>query len=69
MPDEEYITVAEAARLSGLSMRQVARLLRDGTIQGIKPGHDWLVKPSAVMEYLQQERKPGRKKGSGRRVD
>ena len=69
MPDEEYITVAEASRLSGLSMRHVARLLRDGTIQGVKPGHDWLVRPSAVMEYLRQERKPGRKKGSGSKSD
>jgi excisionase family DNA binding protein len=69
MPDEEYITVAEASRLSGLSMRQIARLLRDGIIQGVKPGHDWLVKPSAVMEYLQQERKPGRKKATGESID
>jgi excisionase family DNA binding protein len=37
-------------------------LLREGRIPGIKPGHDWLVKPSAVMEYLRQERKPGRKR-------
>ena len=61
MADEEYITVAEAAKRSGLSMRHISRLLRDGTIRGIKPGHDWLLHPSAVMEYLQQERKPGRK--------
>ncbi len=62
MPDEEYITVAEASRRTGLSMRQLARLLRAGDIEGIKPGHDWLVKPSAVMAYLRQERKPGRKR-------
>ena len=62
MPDEEYITVSEAAKRTGLSMRQISRLLRDGTIVGIKPGHDWLVRPSAVMEYLRSVRKPGRKK-------
>ena len=61
MPDEEYITVAQASKLSGLSASQIARLLREGRIEGIKPGHDWLLKPSAVMEYLRQERKPGRK--------
>ena len=61
MPDEEYITVAQAARRFGLSTRQISRLLQTGTIPGIKPGHDWLVKPSAVMEYLRQERRPGRK--------
>jgi excisionase family DNA binding protein len=59
MPDEEYITVTQAAKLSGLSTGHIGRLLRDGIIPGTKPGHDWLVKPSAVMEYLRQYRKPG----------
>ena len=62
MPDEEYITVAQAARLSGLSARHIARLLQQGVIEGVKPGHDWLVRPSAVMAYLKQERKPGPKR-------
>ena len=61
MPDEEYITVADAARLAGLTTRHISRLLLRGTIPGIKLGRDWLVKPSAVMEYVRQERKPGRK--------
>lgn len=61
MPDEEYITAAAAARLSGLSIRQIQWLLQNGVIEGTKPGRDWLVKPSAVMAYLRQERKPGRK--------
>jgi excisionase family DNA binding protein len=62
LPDEEYITVRQASQLSGLSTRHIAWLLREGRIPGIKPGHDWLVKPSAVMEYLKLERKPGRKR-------
>lgn len=61
MPDEEYITVKKASRLSGLSMRQLQWLLQQGILRGIKPGHDWLVKPSAVMEYLETDRRPGRK--------
>jgi excisionase family DNA binding protein len=61
LPDEEYITVAQASKLSGLSTRQIQWLLKNRVIEGIKPGHDWLLKPSAVMEYLRQERKPGRK--------
>jgi len=62
LPDEEYITVAEASKRSGLSMRHIARLLKQGAIEGIKPGHDWLVKPAALMEYLRQERRPGRRR-------
>ena len=61
MPDEEYITVAQAARQLGISRRHLSRLVQTGTIPGIKPGRDWLVKASAVMEYLRQERRPGRK--------
>jgi excisionase family DNA binding protein len=66
LPDEEYITVAQASKLSGLSASHIARLLRQGEIQGMKPGHDWLVKPSVVMEYLKRERRPGRKRSEGR---
>jgi len=62
LPDEEYITVAAAARQSGLSERWLRQLLQDGAIPGTKPGHDWLVKLSAVMEYRRQGRRPGRPK-------
>jgi excisionase family DNA binding protein len=62
LPNEEYITVAEASRLSGLSRRQIQWLLKKGDIEGTKPGRDWLVRPSAVMAYLRQERRPGRKR-------
>jgi excisionase family DNA binding protein len=61
LPDEEYITVAQASKLSGLSIRQIQWLLQQGTIEGIKPGRDWLLRASTVMEYLRTERKPGRK--------
>jgi excisionase family DNA binding protein len=67
LPDEEYVTVAEASRISGLSKRQLTRLLRSGTIAGIKPARDWMVRPSAVMAYLREERKPGPKPRSIRR--
>ena len=61
MPDEEYITVAQASRRFGLSTGHISRLLKEGKIQGIRPGHDWLVKSSAVVEYLREGRRPGRK--------
>ena len=61
MPDEEYITALQAAKLSGLTDRHIRWLLERKIIDGIRPGHEWLVKPSAVMEYLKQDRRPGRK--------
>ncbi len=53
--------MALAARQFGISARHLSRLLKEGTVPGMKPGHDWLVKPSSVMDYLLQERRPGRK--------
>ena len=61
MPDEEYITVAEAARISGFTTGHLARLLRRGEVAGIKPARDWFVSRAALMAYLKQERKPGPK--------
>jgi excisionase family DNA binding protein len=61
MPDEEYITIAEASRISGFSTGHLARLLRNGDLEGIKPARDWLVRRSVVMAYLRKERKPGPK--------
>jgi len=61
LPDEEYITVTAAAKQSGLSERQIQRLLREGTIPGNKPGRDWQVQLSAVMAYRREGRRPGRK--------
>jgi excisionase family DNA binding protein len=66
LANEEYITVAQASQQAGLTPRHIRWLLQRGIIPGIKPGHDWLVKPSAVMEYLRQERRPGRKPRHGR---
>jgi excisionase family DNA binding protein len=62
MPDEEYITVAEASKISGLSTGHLARLLRRGELRGRKPARDWLVSRAAVMAYLQEDRKPGPKR-------
>jgi len=63
LPDEEYIAVPAAAKQSGLGERQIQRLLREGTIPGNKPGRDWQVQLSAVMTYLREGRRSGRKPG------
>jgi excisionase family DNA binding protein len=68
MPDDEYVTVAQAAQQSGLSAGHLERLLRQGRLAGIKPGHDWLVRPSAVAAYLKERRPPGRPRKGGRQV-
>lgn len=52
MPEErKWVTVAEAAEKSGYSVRTIQRLLKDGKIEGWKPGHDWFTTLEAVMEH------------------
>lgn len=43
-PLGDYITVAEAARILGMHRASVGRLIVDGHLPAIKPGHDRLVR-------------------------
>ena len=55
------ISVTEAARISGLTVSYIRRLLRNGSVEGTKVGHTWLTSEAAVRDYLRQERHPGPK--------
>ncbi len=55
------LSTSEAMRMSGLSREHIQRLLREGHIEGIKPGHDWLVYEDSLKAFLAQPRKPGPK--------
>ena len=57
---DEYVTVAEAARRTGYSSRHIAYLLRTNQIPGMKPGHDWFVHLTSLIEH-QKTTRPGRK--------
>ena len=59
----KFISVTEASRISGLTPSYIRRLLREGTIEGVKFGRDWLTTEKAIREYLSQERRPGPKPG------
>jgi excisionase family DNA binding protein len=48
---KNWITVAQAAKQSGYSARTIQLLLKQGKIEGWKPGHDWFTTLEAVMEY------------------
>lgn len=53
----DLLTVAQAAEASGYSMRMLQRLLAQGKIKGIKPGHDWLTTLEAVLEHKARARR------------
>jgi len=49
--DKQWITVAEAAEKSGVSVRTIQRWLKNGWIEGWKPGHDWFTTLASVIVY------------------
>ncbi len=55
------ISVTEASQISGLTTGYIRRLLRQGTIEGVKIGRNWLTTEEAIREYLGKERRPGPK--------
>lgn len=59
--DRVLLSTSEAMRLSGLSREHIQRLLRQKRIEGVKPGHDWLVFEDSLKAFTAQPRKTGPK--------
>jgi excisionase family DNA binding protein len=52
---EAFITLKEAAAISGLSTGHLALLCKQGKLKAIKKGRDWLTTRKAVAKYLGEE--------------
>lgn len=54
MPTQELdmLTSRQAADLLGYTVQHVRRLVRSGTLRGIKHGRDWVVEKTSVEQYL-----------------
>ena len=52
--DSDWITVSQAAELSGYNEEHIRRLLRDGLILGRKFGIVWQVKHASIIAYLKK---------------
>jgi hypothetical protein len=59
--DRVLLSTAEAQDKSGLSRVHIQRLLRNGQVEGMKLGHDWLVFEDSLLHFLAQPRKTGPK--------
>lgn len=46
----DLITSADAARQLGYTVQHVRRLVRQGTLVGVKMGRDWVVQQTSVEE-------------------
>ena len=59
--DRVLLSTSEAQDRSGLSRVHIQRLLRNGKVEGMKLGHDWLVFEDSLVHFLAQPRKTGPK--------
>lgn len=55
----EHMTTPEAAQKSGLSRIYLARLLREGTLEGFQLSREWFVYTDSLEKFLATPRKPG----------
>jgi excisionase family DNA binding protein len=52
-----WVTVSEAAKLSGYHVERIRELIRDGKILAIKKGNSWWVDSESVLIYVKNMRK------------
>lgn len=45
------VTVAEAAKLAGVSQRRIRQLARSGQIRAWRPGRDWQIDPDSARDW------------------
>ena len=56
---QEYITLVQAAEISGYSTGHLRYLLRTGKLAGAKFGRDWLTTVEAIEQYKSTNPRPG----------
>ena len=49
----QHLTVQAAAKLTGYNIQYLRRILRSGTLEGIKIGQIWLIDMESLEAYLQ----------------
>jgi excisionase family DNA binding protein len=58
---EQFLTTDEAAKLSGLTVGYITRLLRGSKLQGRQIRRVWFVEKASLDRYMASNRKPGPK--------
>ena len=48
----EFISLSEAAALSGMTRQHLSRLIRKGLLPARRVGKVWVITRTAVLEYL-----------------
>jgi excisionase family DNA binding protein len=63
MSDDEWISVRDAAKLSGYNKEHITRLIREGKIKAQKFSIVWQVSRSSLEAYIGKTEKLGTKRG------
>ncbi len=59
----KWLTVNEAAKLSGYDPQHIRRLIRDGEIEARKFSIVWMVNRKSLLEYVKKAQTWGKKRG------
>jgi len=60
---EDWITTAEAAKLTGYSRKHIIRLAESGKVKGQRFGDVWQIDRRSLLAYLKEVEKLGAKRG------
>jgi excisionase family DNA binding protein len=63
MNSDEWLTVNEAAKLSGYDPEHIRRLIREEEIKARKFSIVWVVNRQSLLEYLKKAQTWGKKRG------
>ena len=63
MTEPEWITTADAVKLSGYHVERVRELLREGKVKGQKFGTIWQVEKRSLLLYVQEIESIGKRRG------
>jgi excisionase family DNA binding protein len=63
MAHDDWITTAEAARLSGYTLQRVRQLIAAGEVKGQRFGQVWQVSRRSLLAYAKRAAKLGAKRG------
>jgi excisionase family DNA binding protein len=56
MPEEEYLTTAEVAKLLRVSDKTVHRLIESAQLSAVRIGKRWRISKTDLQEYLSRQR-------------
>ena len=63
MAKDDWITTAEAVKLSGYTLYHVRYLLNTGEVKGEKWGREWKVSQASLLTHIRKAEKLGAKRG------